>query len=128
MKKIIALAISALVLVACGSKQVGEPVKKLADYMEQAAKVAISGETGDIDTEAIEAELTAFLDENAAYELTDADKDYLVDRLYDVTVSSGALEQLGEAEKAMAEAAAKPAIKEALNKFKTLGDLKELNF
>ena len=92
MKKFIALAISALVLVACGSKQVGEPVKKLADYMEQAAKVAINGDAENIDTEAIEAELVAFLDENAAYELTDADKDFLVDRLYDVTVSSGALD------------------------------------
>ncbi len=128
MRKILVLAISALVMVACGgNKIVGEPVQKLADLMESAVG-SINFENPDsAAVAALEVEFMNFIDENAAYELTEADREYLADKLYDITISSGALNQLDEASKALALSTAKSAIKTALDGYKTIGDLKDMD-
>lgn len=128
MRKILVIAISALVMVACGgNKIVGEPVQKLADLMESAVG-SINFENPDsAAVAALEVEFMNFIDENAAYELTEADREYLADKLYDITISSGALNQLDEASKALALSTAKSAIKTALDGYKTIGDLKDMD-
>lgn len=128
MKKILVIAISALVMVACGgNKIVGEPVQKLADLMESAVG-SINFENPDsAAVAALEVEFMNFIDENAAYELTEADREYLADKLYDITISSGALNELDEAAKALALSTAKSAIKTALDGYKTIGDLKDMD-
>lgn len=128
MRKILVLAISALVMVACGgNKIVGEPVQKLADLMESAVG-SINFENPDsAAVAALEVDFMNFIDENAAYELTEADREYLADKLYDITISSGALNQLDEASKALALSTAKSAIKTALDGYKTIGDLKDMD-
>lgn len=128
MKKILVIAISALVMVACGgNKIVGEPVQKLADLMESAVG-SINFENPDsAAVAALEVEFMNFIDENAAYELTEADREYLADKLYDITISSGALNELDEASKALALSTAKSAIKTALDGYKTIGDLKDMD-
>lgn len=128
MKKILVLAISALVMVACGgNKNVGEPVQKLADLMESAAG-SINFENPDsAAVAALEVEFMNIIDENAAYELTEADREYLADKIYDITISSGALNELDEASKALALSTAKSAIKTALDGYKTIGDLKDMD-
>ncbi len=128
MRKILVLAISALVMVACGgNKIVGEPVQKLADLMESAVG-SINFENPDsAAVAALEVDFMNFIDENAAYELTEADREYLADKLYDITISSGALNELDEASKALALSTAKSAIKTALDGYKTIGDLKDMD-
>lgn len=128
MRKILVLAISALVMVACGgNKIVGEPVQKLADLMESAVG-SINFENPDsAAVAALEVDFMNFIDENAAYELTEADREYLADKIYDITISSGALNELDEASKALALSTAKSAIKTALDGYKTIGDLKDMD-
>lgn len=128
MRKILVLAISALVMVACGgNKIVGEPVQKLADLMESAVGNINFENPDSAAVAALEVDFMNFIDENAAYELTEADREYLADKLYDITISSGALNELDEASKALALSTAKSAIKTALDGYKTIGDLKDMD-
>ena len=128
MKRIItfmALALCTLAITfSCGSKDgANGPVGKLFDMAEQAQTLENSYRAGKIDydafreqNQALEEEAKAFIEANKDYELTDADRDFILEKAKAMAAAEG------ETISAEEEKAAK----EVMKNIKTLNDILKL--